>query len=82
MSKNSLSATIAGNLAEQETTQPEPTSVAVEPKPTKKGRARREAFSGDSSWSFNTGSYEGEVTIGVEFTYAFSALRRLDVSVG
>jgi len=41
MSKNSLSAAIAGNLAEQETAQPEPTPVAVEPKPAKKGRARK-----------------------------------------
>ena len=41
MSKNSLSAAIAGNLAEQEIAQPEPTPVAVEPKPAKKGRARK-----------------------------------------
>lgn len=41
MSKNSLSAAIAGNLAEQETAQTEPTPVSGEPKPAKKGRARK-----------------------------------------
>lgn len=40
MSKNSLSAAIAGNLAEQETP-PEPAPVAVAPQPVKKGRARK-----------------------------------------
>lgn len=44
--------------------------------------SHREAFSEDGSWSFRTGNYEGEVTIVVEFFYAFSALRYLDVSVG
>lgn len=41
-----------------------------------------ETFSSSGSWSFQTGSYEGEVTIVVEFFYPFSALRFLDVSVG
>ena len=41
MSKNSLSAAIAENLAEQEAEQPEPMPVAVDPKPAKKGRARK-----------------------------------------
>lgn len=41
MSKNSLSAAIAGNLAEQELEQPQPTPVAVESKPVKRGRARK-----------------------------------------
>lgn len=40
MSKNSLSAAIAGNLAQQEPT-PEPAPVAVAPQPAKKGRARK-----------------------------------------
>lgn len=40
MSKNSLSAAIAGNLVEQEIAQPEPTLAAVEPKLAKTGRAR------------------------------------------
>lgn len=40
MSKNSLSAAIAGNLAEQEAS-PEPAPVAVAPQPAKKGRARK-----------------------------------------
>lgn len=44
--------------------------------------SHREAFSDDGSWSFRTGNYEGEVTIIVEFVYAYSALRYLDVSVG
>lgn len=42
----------------------------------------RESFSGGGRWHFNTGNYEGKVTIVVEFFYAFSALRSLDVSVG
>lgn len=41
MSKNSLSAAIAGNLAEQEAVQEEPVSNTVEPVPEKKGRARK-----------------------------------------
>ena len=41
MSKNSLSAAIAGNLAEQDAEQPGPMPVAVEPKPVKKGRVRK-----------------------------------------
>lgn len=41
-----------------------------------------EAFSSDGRWSFRTGNYEGQVTIVVEFFYAFSILRYLDVSVG
>jgi hypothetical protein len=44
--------------------------------------SHREAFSSDGSWSFGTGDYEGEVTVVVEFLYAFSRTRYLDVSVG
>ena len=40
-----------------------------------------EVFSESGSWDFSTGNYEGEVMIVVEFFYAFSALRVLDVSV-
>ena len=40
MSKNSLSAAIAGNLAQQEPS-PETAPVALEPPPIKKGRARK-----------------------------------------
>lgn len=41
MSKNSLSAAIAGNLAEQETKTPAPVSEVVAPQPATKGRARK-----------------------------------------
>jgi len=44
--------------------------------------SHQEAFSGSGSWSFWTRDYEGEVTIVVEFLYAFSKRRYLDVSVG
>lgn len=44
--------------------------------------SHREAFSSDGSWSFRTGNFEGEVTVVVEFFYAFSAIRYIDVSVG
>ena len=40
-----------------------------------------EAFSGSGSWSFNTRNYAGPVQIFVEFMYAYSSLRRLNVSV-
>ncbi len=41
MSKNSLSAAIAGNLAEQETKPPAPAPEAIAPQPEPKGRARK-----------------------------------------
>lgn len=41
MSKNSLSAAIAGNLADQEAVSLEPAPVFVETKPARKGRARK-----------------------------------------
>lgn len=41
MSKNSLSAAIAGNLAEQETKTPDPAPEVVAPQSVQKGRGRK-----------------------------------------